>query len=156
MPDLSALLHEENVDQMEELLIPEGYWKGAILSGKLYDKDSQGDPLIDKNGDKYASAALFIRCDEPIDGVDPAQADKYFAGDGPKEAMAQYRKFIRGRSAVIKLSKTLTACGALTANRTLEQVLEELKGSDVPVRVMVEHEEYDGEIRVNVTEIAPT
>ena len=54
MPDLSTLLHDTATDDIEDVTIPEGYWSGVIKSGKLYDKDSYGHPLVDKNGDEYA------------------------------------------------------------------------------------------------------
>ena len=154
MPNLSNLLHDEAADTLEEVLVPEGYWKGVIRAGKLYDKDSDGQPLTDKNDDEYARAVLFIQANEPIDGVDQAQADAYFEVNGPNETMVRYNKFIRGRRDVRKLSDALAECGALTAGRSLDKILEGLKGAEIPVQVLVEHEEYNDDIQANATELA--
>lgn len=154
MPDLSSLLHDEAADSLEDVMIPEGYWRGVIRAGKLYEKDSSGDPLTDKNGDEYARAVLFIQADEPIDGVDGSLAEAYIEANGPKETMARYNKFIRGRRDVRRLTDTLTELGALTVGRSIDKILEELKGAEIPVKMLIEHEEYNDDIQVNATELA--
>lgn len=155
MPNMSSLLHDEAADSLEDVLVPQGYWQGVIRAGKLYEKDSDGQPLEDKNGDEYARAVLFIQCDQPIDGVDATEAEQYLAVDGPRETLARYNVFLRGRSTVRKLSDTLAACGAPTTGRPIGKILEDLKGADIPVRVLVEHEEYRDELQANVTELLP-
>lgn len=154
MPDLSSLLHDEAADQLEDVLVPMGYWKGLIKSGKLYDTTSEGEPLTDKNGDEYARAVLYIACTEPVDGVDPTEADAYLEAGGPRETLVRYNKFIRGRRDIRSLTDALTECGALTSGRPLDKILADLKGGDVPVQVLVEHEEYMGELQANATELA--
>ena len=154
MPDLSNLLHDTATDQIEDVTVPEGYWSGIIKSGKLYDKDRDGGDLTDKNGDEYARGVLFIECREPVDGVDDAAADAYLEAGGPKETLVRYNAFIRGRRDVKRLSDKLTALGALTTGRSLAKILDDLKGADIPVKVLVEHEEYNDDIQANATELA--
>ncbi len=154
MPDLSTLLHDTATDDIEDVTIPEGYWAGVIKSGKLYDKDSDGQALVDKNGDEYARAVLFIECREPVDGVDQAAADAYIEAGGPRETLARYNKFIRGRRDVKRLSEMLDELGALTTARSIDKILEDLKGAEIPVKVLVEHEEYNDDIQTNATELA--
>lgn len=153
MPNLSNLLHDEAADTLEEVIVPEGYWKGTIRAGKLYDTDSEGQPLTDKNGDEYARAVLFIQANEVVDGVDQNLANAYFEANGPQETMVRHNKFIRGRRDVRKLSDTLAECGALTAGRSLDKILELLKGAEIPVQVLVEHEDYNDDIQANATEL---
>ena len=154
MPDLSAML-DETVDDMVDLVIPEGYWRGVIKGAKLYDTGRDGEPLTDKNGDEYARAVLYVQCNEPIDGVDDGAATAYIEGNGPAETLARYNAFIRGRRDIKRLTTQLEQCGALTQGRGLKAIFAELKGADVPVQVLVEHEEYEGDIQTNATELAP-
>lgn len=154
MPDLSTLLHDTAVDDIEEVKIPEGYWSGVIKSAKLYEHDADGEALIDKNGDVYAQAILFIQCNEPIDGVDEALGDAYLEAGGPRECLARFRKFIRGRREVKRFTNTLAGLGALTAGRSIDKILEELKGSEIPCKVLIEHEEYNDDIQENAVELA--
>lgn len=154
MPNLSSLLHDEAADTLEDVLVPEGYWKGIIRAGKLYEKDAAGEALTDKNGDEYARAVLFIQCDEPVDGVDQTEVEAYHAANGPSETMARYNRFIRGRRDIRKIQDALAECGAITAGRSLDKILEGLNGADIPVQVLVVHEEYNDNIQANATELA--
>ncbi len=153
MPDLSSLLHDEIAEEMEDVIVPEGYWKGTIRAGRLNEKDRDGLALTDKNGDEYAIAKIYVQCDEPIDGVDQQAAEKYFNANGPRETMATYTEFVRGRRDVRALTNKLAKCGALTSGRPLAKVLDELKGSGVPVQVLIEHEEWNDRPQANVTEM---
>lgn len=154
MPNLSNLLHDTAADDIDDVLIPEGYWSGTIKSAKLYDKDKEGNVLTDKNGNEYARAVLYIACETPVDGVDDAEAEKYFDAGGPREQLARYNAFIRGARDIKKLTATLSECGALTVGRPFARMLQELKGQGVAVQVLIEHEEYNDEMQANATEIA--
>ena len=154
MPNLSELLHGTQADDIIDVKVPEGYWQGVIKSGVLYEHDRDGGPLTDKNGDQYARAVLFIQCNEPVDGVDPAAADEYLTNNGPNETLARFNQFIRGGRDIKKLTKILEGVGALTTGRSFDKILEELKGSEIPVKVLIEHEEYNDDIQVNAVEIA--
>lgn len=154
MPNLSNLLHDVPADELDEVTVPEGYWRGVMKSGKLYEKDGAGEPLTDKNGDEYARAVIYIQCDEPVDGVDPTALEKYFEANGPKETFARYNQFIRGRRDIRRMTDALAACGALTAGRSLDVILNDLRGADIPVQCLVEHEEYNDQLQVNATELS--
>ena len=155
MPNLSELLYDIPADSMVSAMVPAGYWQGQILSGKIYDKDNSGAPLTDKNGEVYARAVLFVRCDEPLDGVAQEAAADYFDADGPSETLVKYNRFIRAKRDIIALEKTLAACGALTTARSIDKTLEALKGGGVPCRVLVEHQEYNDDTVAVATELVP-
>ena len=156
MVDMSKLLREEIVDEMQDAEIPEGYWKGVIKSGRVDDKDRDGEQRVDKNGDEYSLGIIYVQCDEPLEGVDTEAAERYLNGGGQDETIGRYSKFIRRRRDVMELKQMLEECGALTLNRTIETIMEELKGSDVPCRALIEHRvDERGEKRVEVTEILP-
>lgn len=156
MPDISSLLHESIAEDLEDLLVPEGYWNGFIRGGKLYETDSEGEQLTyKKSGDPYARLVLYIQCDEPVTGVDQEQADAYLGANGPQETSARFTAFVNGRRDIKALTNKLAACGALTNGRTFADILEELKDARVPCTTLVEHREFNGTPEANAIEISP-
>ena len=155
MPDLSQLLHDEIADEFVDVIVPQGYWNGVIRGGKVKDTNADDEPYTDKNGDEFALAFVYVQCDEPAEGVDPQEAELYLENDGPKETMATYRSFIRGRRDIKKLTNILSEAGLPTAGKTLVDIMKALKKAEIPVKVLVEHEEYEGDVQANVEELLP-
>lgn len=155
MPDLSQSLHNDLLDDMEDVLIPEGYWDGVVKGGKIKETNADDEPYVDKNGKEFMLAFIYVQCNEPAEGVDEALAEAYINAGGPEETMATYRKFIYTKRDMKKLGEVLVEAGIPSAGKTLFGVFKTLKGSDLPVKVLVEHEEYDGDSQANVAEFLP-
>ena len=155
MPDITEFLDEPNIDELEDLIVPDGYWDGVIKGGKVKDVDADDEPYIDKNGKPFFLVFIYIQCNEPAEGVDPALAETYLSGGGPDESLATYRGFMQGRNKTVRLTKLLKKLGVPTTGKSFREIIKGLKGCDVPVKVLVEHEEYMDEIQANVTELLP-
>lgn len=142
--DLSSLLHDVKLDEIEEVLVPEGYWSGIIISANLYESDASGAPLIDKNNKIYAQAVIYARCTHAIDGVDPAEEKRFIEANGPEENLVRYSAFLNSRSRVVAFGNLLASLGVPTIGRDLGEVLEGLRGSELPVKMLIEHRESKG------------
>jgi len=155
MPDLSNLLHEGIAEEYVDVIVPEGYWNGVIKGGKIKDTNADGDPYTDKNGEEFALGFIYVQCDTPAEGVDSAEADNYIDNDGPRESMATHRSFIRGKRDIRKLTGFLQEAGVPTAGMSLVDIIKGLKSVQPPVKVLIEHEDYKGDVQANVTELLP-
>jgi len=155
MPDLSELLTDQIADEIEDVIVPEGYWNGVIKGGKIKDTNADDEPYTDKNGEEFALVFIYVQCDTPAEGVDPTEAQAYEDADGPSETIATYRAFIRGKKDVRKLTHMLKEAGLPTSGKSMADIIGALKKTDIPVKALVEHEEYQDETQANVTELLP-
>jgi len=155
MPDLSELLNDQIADEIEDVIVPEGYWDGSIKGGKIKDTNADDEPYTDKNGDEFALAFIYVQCDTPAEGVDPTEAKAYEDAGGPSETLATFRAFIRGKRDIKKVTNILQESGLPTAGKSLTDIFAALRKAELPVKVLIEHEEYKDEMQANVSELLP-
>ena len=157
MPDLTDLL-DANTDEIRALIVPEGLWDAEILCGEIYDQTPDGElPYSEKREDSYIKISLYLKCTSPVDVVDPAEADK-FIFSGQAESTVEWVYFIWGKTKeanIASFTRRAERLGARTQGRSTREIVEGLQGQGVPARIIVEHEEFKGDVRAKATRLMP-
>lgn len=156
MPNVAHLLNTPMDDPSLQIpLTPVGTWSGELIKITYRDKDRDGEPLEDKNGDNYAMVRLIVRPSTPQEDVTDKKAVKAFLdAGGPEETVLSLSKFVRGKRDVSRLNRLLASLGVPVAGRSISAVAEEFSGG-VPCLFEVEHGEYNGEPTEEVGAIYP-
>lgn len=155
MPNVSHLLSVPLDDPSLQIpLCPVGTWKGELIKITYNDKDADGEPRVDKNGDQYALVRLVVRPEEPTEDVDKREAKAWLDAGGPSETVLSLTEFLRGKRSTSRIGKLLASLGVPVAGRSLRDVAEQYKGG-VPCHFEVEHGEYQGEPTEDIAAIYP-
>lgn len=138
MADLNDLLNTP-LDDIEDVLIPDGTWKMIAVSAKMTDERHS-----DKIG-AFRQALFTLKPFEAQDDVDRDELATFLEADGPNEAIMWFNWGpIYRRGDFVRLKRMLAAAGVQTANRKPEECLEEINGDQI---FYVEVERHNDEER---------
>lgn len=135
-------------------LCPVGTWRGELVKITYSDKDRDGVPRVDKNGDEFAMVRLICRPEAPTEDVDKREAKAFLEAGGPAETILSRSEFVRGKRSVSRVHQLLKSLGVPVAGRSIAAVAEEYRGG-VPVHFEVSHGEYNGEPTEDIEAIYP-
>lgn len=156
MPNVAHLLQTAMDDPSLQIpLCPVGTWRGELVKIAYRDTNSDGETLVDKNGDEYAMVRLLVRPEQPTEDVDKKEAKAFVEAGGPSETIISRSEFIRGKRSVARVHQLLKTLGVPVAGRSIAAVAEEYKGG-VPCHFEVEiRQDNNGEDREDVAAIYP-
>ena len=146
MADLRSLL-DTPLDEIKVFTPYPGTYNTVLLSGKL------GDPTTDKNGRAYQRMMLAAKLVAPTSDVGSEGTDAF--NEQTEEIPVYFSKLIYGRNDLASVGRLLGRLGVSIEGRSLEDALASIKGAGYEARALLEHREYQGEMRAEVKELLP-